>query len=122
MASSPRRTTPSELPNPNGDVREVKDPLQRANHYVAGFEYDITTNSRANFEVYYKDFRQVTNLNRNKLFNDTQEFADKPDELKKDFIVESGKAYGADLLLKYEKNRPTTSGSCTAQLRGPLGR
>ncbi len=101
-------SAPDNLPRnfieSNGDVREVKDPLQRANHYVAGFEYDITDEFSANFEVYLKDFRQVTNLNRNKLFNDTQEFADKPDELKKDYIIESGKAYGADLLLKYEKN------------------
>ena len=51
-----------------------------------------------------KDFRQVTNLNRNKIFNDTPEFADKPDELKKDYIIETGKAYGADFQLKYEKN------------------
>lgn len=101
-------SAPDNLPNSfteeNGDVREVKDPLQRANHYVAGIEYDITDEFSANFEVYLKDFRQVTNLNRNKLFNDTEEFADKPDELKKDYIIETGKAYGADLLLKYEKN------------------
>ena len=96
---------PDEVTLPNGDTREVKDPLQRANHYVAGFEYDLTNELTANFEVYYKDFRQVTNLNRNKLFNDTEEFADKPDELKKDFIVETGKAYGADLQLKYERGR-----------------
>jgi hypothetical protein len=55
--------------------------------------------------VYLKDFRQVTNINRNKLFNDTPEFEDKPDELKKDFIVETGQAYGADLQLKYEKGK-----------------
>ncbi len=94
---------PDEVTLRDGSTREVKDPLQRANHYVAGFEYDLTGDLTANFEVYFKDFRQVTNLNRNKLFNDTQEFADKPDELKKDFIVETGQAYGADLQLKYER-------------------
>lgn len=102
-------SAPENLPKtvtlPNGDVRDVKDPLQRANHYVAGVEYDLTNDLTANFEVYFKDFRQVTNLNRNKLFNDTPEFADQPDELKKDFIVETGKAYGADLQLKYERDR-----------------
>lgn len=87
----------------DGSTREVKDPLQRANHYVAGVEYDLTNDLTANFEVYYKDFRQVTNLNRNKIFEDTPEFADEPDELKKDFIVETGQAYGADLQLKYER-------------------
>ncbi len=102
-------SAPENLPKtitlPNGDVRDVKDPLQRANHYVAGVEYDLTNDLSANFEVYFKDFRQVTNLNRNKLFNDTPEFADQPDALKKDFIVETGKAYGADMQLKYEKGR-----------------
>jgi hypothetical protein len=102
-------SSPEDLPRTmtlrDGTVKEVKDPLQRANHYVAGFEYDLTDDLTANFEVYYKDFRQVTNLNRNKLFNDTEEFADEPDELKKDFIVETGRAYGADLQLKYEKGK-----------------
>jgi hypothetical protein len=96
---------PSTLTTANGTVREIKDPLQRANHYVAGVEYDLSNEFTANFEVYFKDFRQVTNLNRNKIFVDTPEFFDKPDELKKDFIVETGKAYGADLQLKYEKGR-----------------
>jgi hypothetical protein len=96
---------PSTLTTRDGTVRDIKDPLQRANHYVAGIEKDLSREFTANFEVYFKDFRQVTNLNRNKLFEDTPEFADKPDELKKDFIVETGQAYGADLQLKYEKGR-----------------
>ncbi|MBK9176119.1 MAG: carboxypeptidase-like regulatory domain-containing protein [Flavobacteriales bacterium] len=100
--------SPEDLPRNitlrDGSTREVKDPLQRANHYVAGIEKDITREISLNFEVYLKDFRQVTNLNRNKYFNDTEEFADKPDQLKKDYIVEIGHAYGADVQLKYEKN------------------
>lgn len=95
---------PKTFTQEDGTVRDVRNPLQRANHYVAGFEYDFTPEFTANFEVYLKDFRQITNLNRNKIFNDTPEFADKPDVLKKDYIIETGKAYGADLQLKYEKN------------------
>lgn len=95
---------PKTFTKEDGTVRDVRNPLQRAHHYVAGFEYDFTPEFTANFEVYLKDFRQITNLNRNKIFNDTQEFADKPDVLKKDYIIETGKAYGADLQLKYEKN------------------
>ncbi|MBL0125857.1 MAG: hypothetical protein IPP83_00035 [Flavobacteriales bacterium] len=102
-------SSPEELPRNitqrDGSTREVKDPLQRANHYVAGIEHDVSRELTANFEVYFKDFRQVTNLNRNKYFNDTEEFADKPDELKKDYIVETGRAYGADMQLKYEKKK-----------------
>ena len=96
---------PATLTTRDGEVRDIKDPLQRANHYVAGIEHDISNDLTLNFEVYLKDFRQVTNINRNKIFNDTPEFADKPDELKKDFIVETGEAYGADLQLNYEKER-----------------
>ncbi len=95
---------PKTFTDENGKVRDIKDPLQRANHYVAGIEYDLSNDLTANFEVYLKDFRQITNLNRNKIFNDTPEFADKPDALKKDYIIETGKAYGADFQLKYKKN------------------
>lgn len=93
---------PAKLTTQNGDVRDIKDPLQRANHAVFGFEYNVTSKASLNLEGYYKDFRQVTNMNRDKLYNDTPEFANQADELKKDFIVETGSAYGADLLLKYE--------------------
>jgi hypothetical protein len=101
-------SAPDNLPRTftekDGTVRDVKDPLQRANHYVGGIEFDLTNELTANFEVYLKDFRQMTNLNRNKIFNDTPEFADKPDNLKKDYIIESGQAYGADFQLKYQRN------------------
>ncbi|MFT3886106.1 MAG: TonB-dependent receptor [Flavobacteriales bacterium] len=96
---------PATLTTQSGQVREIEDPLQRANHYVAGFEVDVTRHLSANIEGYYKDFRQVTNLNRNKIYEDNSTFADKPDEEKKDFIVETGKAYGGDVLLKYEKGK-----------------
>ncbi|MBK7618507.1 MAG: TonB-dependent receptor [Flavobacteriales bacterium] len=101
-------SAPDNLPRTftekDGTVRDVKDPLQRANHYVGGIEFDLTNELTANFEVYLKDFRQVTNLNRNKIFNDTPEFSDQPDNLKKDYIIESGQAYGADFQLKYQRN------------------
>ena len=94
---------PSTMTMQDGTVKDVKDPLQRADHFLAGFEVDLSKTISVNIEGYYKNFRQVTNINRNKLYNDTPEFADKPDALKKDFVVETGKAYGADMLLKYEK-------------------
>lgn len=100
--SSPQ-DIPTTVTAPNGELRDVKDPLQRANHYLAGFEVDLSNDISLNIEGYYKDFRQVTNLNRNKLYEDTPEFFDQPDALKKDFIVETGEAYGADMALKYEK-------------------
>ena len=100
-------TAPEDIPGSitleDGTRREVNDPIQRANHAVLGFEVDLTKHLKANIEGYVKDFRLVTNLNRNKLYDDSPEFAAQPAELKKDFVVETGLARGADLLLQYEE-------------------
>lgn len=100
---------PSNLPatytEEDGTVKEVKHRLQKANHYIAGLEFDLGKNFDLNIEGYYKDFKQLTNLNRNKIFDDNQDNADKPDYLKKDFIIETGKARGLDFVLKYDKKR-----------------
>ena len=55
-----------------------------------------------NLEGYYKYFSQLTNLNRNKVYDDNGEYADKPDILKKDFIIEKGDAEGIDVTFKYD--------------------
>lgn len=89
----------------NGKTRDVNHKLQKAIHAVLGFEYDIKKNFTANVEGYYKKFTQLTNINRNKIFDDTPENIDKPDELKKDFILESGDAYGVDFVFKYNTSR-----------------
>jgi hypothetical protein len=52
----------------------------------------------------------VTNLNRNKLYNDTEEFADKPDELKKDFMVETGKCLRCRHAASSTRRQTSTSG------------
>ncbi len=93
----------SDFVRPDNSVVEVANPLQRAVHYVAGFEYDITEKINLNVEGYYRDFRQVTNLNRNKLFPDDAANFFRPAVLRKDFIVESGWAAGCDVVLKYEE-------------------
>lgn len=99
-------TAPEDLPSTfkeeDGSVRDVKDPIQRADHAVFGFEVDLSKRFKANIEGYIKDFKQVTNLNRDKQFEDTPEFSNQPEELRKDFVLERGKAYGGDILLKYE--------------------
>lgn len=87
---------------PDGTEREVRHSLQTANHLIFGFEYDITEKINVNIEGYLKAFTQLTNLNRNKLFPDDVDNADRPDALKKDFIIESGLAQGVDFVMKYE--------------------
>ena len=46
--------------------------------------------------------RDRINVNNNKIYDDVAANATKPDELKKDFIVESGIAKGIDFALKFE--------------------
>ena len=88
---------------PNGEEREIVHSLQTANHAVAGFEFDLTERLNINTEGYIKHFTQLTNFNRNKLFPDNTTYADEPDAFKKDFIVETGRAVGADVVVKYEE-------------------
>ncbi len=70
---------------------EANHKLQKAWHAIAGFEADVAKNLELNVEGYYKWFTQLISLNRNKLY------VNEPD-----FMIEDGKAYGVDVLLKYQ--------------------
>jgi len=95
---------PETLPV-NFDGKEVKHKLQKAWHTILGSEFDLINNMTLNVEGYYKDFTQLTNINRNKVFDDNEANSDKPDYLKKDFVIETGNAYGFDVSVKYEFSR-----------------
>ncbi len=83
--------------------KSVKDKLQKAQHAILGVEYDLSNRLTLNVEAYYKNFSQLTNLNKNKIYNsDTQGV---PEEQKLDFIVEKGNAKGVDFSLKYDYDR-----------------
>jgi len=87
------------------DGKKVKNSLQKAWHTILGFELDLTKRIDLNVEGYLKRNTQLTNLNRNKIYDDIDDNYDKPDELKKDFIIETGNAYGIDVTLKYDYKR-----------------
>ena len=87
------------------DGKLINTKLQKSNHAILGFEFDLTNRLNLNVETYIKDNTQLTNINRNKLYDDTGENQDKPEYLRKDFIIETGKAYGIDFLLKYDYKR-----------------
>jgi len=91
-----------EFKQPDGGTIAVDNPLQRGTHAIFGFEVDITRYINLNVEGYFKRFNQLTNINRDKLYDDNDENASRPDELKKEFIVESGDAYGIDFSMKYD--------------------
>ncbi len=95
---------PENLPK-TFDGKTVKHKLQKSEHIVAGFEYDPIPSLTLTLEGYYKHFPQLTNLNRNKIYDDTGEYSDQPDYLKKDFIIESGDARGLDFSAKLDLDR-----------------
>lgn len=90
------------------DGKKVNHKLQKSEHIILGAEFDPTNNLTINMEVYYKNFSQLTNINRNKVFDDNQDYNNpnspnyKPEYLRKDFIIENGAAKGFDVSLKYE--------------------
>lgn len=91
--------SPESLPNTFGG-EETR--LQKARHAVFGVEYDITSNLEVLVEGYVKDFTQITNVNRDKLYEDIPDNYDKPEYLRKDYIKEKGRATGVDIRFKYD--------------------
>ena len=82
--------------------KSVDSKLQKANHYIVGTEFDVFYNITLNVEAYYKDFKQLTSMNRNQMYSETNFPAGTPEVLWRDFMIENGKAYGIDFSLKYE--------------------
>lgn len=94
-----------EFKEEDGSVTKLADKLQKARHAILGLEIDVTRNILLNIEGYYKKFNQLTNINRNKLYDDNASNANVADEFKKEFIIEKGDAYGLDLSMKYTRKQ-----------------
>jgi hypothetical protein len=95
---------PEDLPSTfNG--KKVTHKLQKSNHFVAGIELDLGTKHEINIEGYLKDFTQITNINREKIFDDNGTNSGQPDRLKRDYIIETGRAYGVDFTYKFENKQ-----------------
>jgi hypothetical protein len=90
---------PENLPRKfNG--QNVTSALQRAWHYGAGIELDLGQHQEINIEGFYKDFTQLTNINRDKLYDEND--LTKPEYQRNDFAIEIGSSYGMDFKYKYE--------------------
>ncbi|MBP5982989.1 MAG: TonB-dependent receptor [Fluviicola sp.] len=89
----------------NGKEKNPENGLQISYHAILGTELDLSKNLTVNIEGYFKYFPQLSNINVNKLYDDVSEFSAVDDVYKKDFLIESGKSYGIDLLVKYSKDR-----------------
>ncbi|MCD4773873.1 MAG: TonB-dependent receptor, partial [Bacteroidales bacterium] len=94
---------PDNLPS-TFDGEDVTHKLQKSEHLIVGVEYDLNKYTTINLEAYYKNFSQLTNLNRNKIYDEAKNTG-APDLLKKDFIIEIGDAEGIDISIKYDKNQ-----------------
>ena len=82
--------------------KEVNTKLQKANHYIVGTEFDVFDNITLNVEGYFKDFRQLTNMNRNQIYSESNHPSYASEVEWRDFMLENGKAYGIDVSVKYE--------------------
>jgi hypothetical protein len=89
----------------NLNSKDIRNGLQYAWHGILGLEYDLNKSNFINIEGYYKYFNQLSNINQNKLYEDLAQFELIDDVFKKDFIIESGKTLGVDLLYKLSLNR-----------------
>jgi len=83
----------------------VNSRLQKANHLIAGFEFDVLKHFDINIEAYQKQFTFLTGINRDKIVDDDPLHIGFPDFQKKDVIVETGYARGIDVVVKYDIKR-----------------
>jgi hypothetical protein len=83
----------------------VNSRLQKANHLIAGFEFDVFKHIDVNVEVYQKQFTFLTAINRDKIVDDDSLHINFPDYMKKSVIVETGVARGFDVVVKYDLKR-----------------
>jgi hypothetical protein len=90
-----------DLPN-QFDGTPVVNSLQTANHYVLGTELNLSKGFKIELEGYIKQFDQITNINRYKIYDDIPVYEDQDELLRKDFMIERGLARGIDALLTYQ--------------------
>jgi hypothetical protein len=103
--SGPDNLQSTYTPQPGADPKDLNTKLQKAIHAIGGVEFDIFKNIDVNIEAYQKWFNHLTNVNRDKIFDDDVLHTTYPDVQKKDFIVETGWARGIDFVVKYDRKR-----------------
>jgi hypothetical protein len=87
-------TVPESVVQDSLNGKRVKNSIQKGQHAVFGLEWDPVKNVTINMEGYIKNFSQLTNINRYQIF-----------DWDKEFILESGIAYGGDMNIKWEYKR-----------------
>ncbi|MBT3242000.1 MAG: TonB-dependent receptor [Bacteroidetes bacterium] len=95
---------PSNIANDTGQ-KQLPHRLQTSWQGILGFEWDPSTYIMINIEGFYKYFPQLISLNSNKRFTGEINHWDMPGVFYKDFITETGNAYGIEGLVQYERKR-----------------
>src|SRR6185312_1520337 len=106
----PTSDIPGQFTTQTHVTKDVTNPLERAYHLTAGFEYDPVKYIHVNIEGYFKNFLQTTALNYNKLYDDNADNYFLPDTLKKNFLVQSGRAWGGNISVRYDYKNLTLYG------------
>ena len=84
----------------NFDGNKISSRLQKSEHLIVGVELEPAKFFLLNIEGYYKNFSQLININRNKIFDADDESVD--ERYRTDFLIEKGNATGMDISLKYD--------------------
>ncbi|MDR2979345.1 MAG: TonB-dependent receptor [Bacteroidales bacterium] len=92
----------SSVPNYFLDGEELDNTIQKAQHAIFGVELDVIKKTTINIEGYVKNFSVLTSVNRYKMFDNNTSNEDVADILKKDYMWETGIAYGGDVSVKFE--------------------
>jgi hypothetical protein len=82
--------TESQIPS-TFQGKDSKNTLQKSQHIVLGLELDLLKYTNINIEGFFKNFSQITSVNRYKQFAGDH-----------DFLWEKGIAYGGYITLKFE--------------------
>ncbi|MCR5423555.1 MAG: TonB-dependent receptor [Bacteroidales bacterium] len=104
-------TGSGQLNKPRTFLGDTMNCVQRAQHLVAGMEYDITEHLSANVEGYLKNFSQLLNMNHHQMYDQSDPayqpgaIYEKPQYYMTDFIFEKGYATGVDVSLCYDVER-----------------
>jgi hypothetical protein len=92
--------------NQNGSVSDVTSRLQKANHIIFGFEFDLLKHLDMNIEAYRKNYTQLIVVNPFQIYDQNNAaYSSEPALLRDEFLVETGKAQGIDVTLKYDYRR-----------------
>ncbi|MFA8299621.1 MAG: carboxypeptidase-like regulatory domain-containing protein [Hyphomicrobiales bacterium] len=95
---------PENLPSEfNG--KKVTHKLQKANHLVLGLEVDANDYITFNIEGYVKDFTQLSDLNNQRMFNESQAPLGASPLTYKEFVLSDGLAKGFDVSMKIETKK-----------------